>query len=353
MIEVKSVTKRFGRITAVDDISFDVRKGEILGFLGPNGAGKTTTMRILTCFIPPTEGTVSVAGHDIFKEPLQIKRKIGYLPETPPIYPEMTVIEYLNFVARIKGLSGSRRIKQVEKVFETCAITDVRDQLAGRLSKGYRQRVGLAQALVHDPEILILDEPTAGLDPKQIIETRELIKGLAGQHTIILSTHILPEVSMTCERVVIINRGRVVAEDTPEALTLRLQGTQVLSITVDGPEESVRGLIGAQSGVAKVEVEVQSGKNGARTYRIETTEGQDIRRELAARIVEQGYGLLELKQSSLSLEDIYLQLTTSEETVAEDREGETDSSEATRQGASEPPSQQTDVEQVTSPHEGT
>jgi ABC-2 type transport system ATP-binding protein len=265
----------------------------------------------------------------------------------------MTVIEYLNFVARIKGLSGSRRIKQVEKVFETCAITDVRDQLAGRLSKGYRQRVGLAQALVHDPEILILDEPTAGLDPKQIIETRELIKGLAGQHTIILSTHILPEVSMTCERVVIINRGRVVAEDTPEALTLRLQGTQVLSITVDGPEESVRGLIGAQSGVAKVEVEVQSGKNGARTYRIETTEGQDIRRELAARIVEQGYGLLELKQSSLSLEDIYLQLTTSEETVAEDREGETDSSEATRQGASEPPSQQTDVEQVTSPHEGT
>ncbi len=343
MIEVRGVTKRFGRITAVDDVSFDVRKGEILGFLGPNGAGKTTTMRILTCFIPPTEGTATVAGHDIFKEPLQIKRKIGYLPETPPLYPEMTVVDYLNFVARIKGLSGSRRREQVEKVFETCAITDVRDQLAGKLSKGYRQRVGLAQALVHDPEILILDEPTAGLDPKQIIETRELIKALAGQHTIILSTHILPEVSMTCDRVVIINKGRVVAEDTPEALTSRLQGSQILSLTVEGPEESVRRLVSSQPGV--VGVEVQSSENGVRTYRIETTEGQDIRRELAARIVEQGYGLLELKRSGLSLEDIYLQLTTSEERVAEDREGETGSSEAAKQDSGEPPSQQTDVEQ--------
>jgi ABC-2 type transport system ATP-binding protein len=316
MIEVKGVTKRFGRITAVDDVSFNVRKGEILGFLGPNGAGKTTTMRILTCFIPPSDGTASVAGHDIFKEPLAIKRKIGYLPEAPPLYPEMTVFDYLNFVARIKGLSGRQRHEQVKKVLDTCSISDVRDQLAGKLSKGYRQRVGLAQALIHDPEILILDEPTAGLDPKQIIETRELIKGLAGQHTIILSTHILPEVSMTCERVVIINQGRVVAEDTPDALTSRLQGSQVLSLTVDGPEESVRQLVGSQPGVARIQV--QSAENGAHTYRVETTEGQDIRRQLAQDIVEKGFGLLELKRSGMSLEDIYLQLTTSEEPVAED-----------------------------------
>jgi ABC-2 type transport system ATP-binding protein len=311
LIEVKGVTKRFGRITAVDDVSFEVRKGEILGFLGPNGAGKTTTMRILTCFIPPTEGTATVAGHDIFTEPLEVKRKIGYLPETPPLYPEMTVLDYLEFVARIKGLTGSRVKEQVEVVVETCAIADVRDQLAGKLSRGYRQRVGLAQALVHDPDILILDEPTAGLDPKQIIETRNLIKGLAGQHTIILSTHILPEVSMTCERVVIVNKGRVVAEDTPQALTARLQGSQILSLTAEGPAESVRSLIDSLAGTTRVDLHASD--DGTCTYHIETAQGQDIRRELARSIVEAGHGLLELKQLGMSLEDIYLQLTTSEE----------------------------------------
>jgi len=315
LITVKGVSKNFGRVKAVDNVSFEVRKGEILGFLGPNGAGKTTTMRILTCFLPPTEGTASVAGYDIFEEPLEVKRRIGYLPEIPPLYPEMTVIDYLNFVARIKGLIGPRIKDRVDKVVETCAVSDVREQLIGKLSKGYRQRVGLAQALIHDPEVLVLDEPTAGLDPKQIIETRDLIKGLAGQHTIILSTHILPEVSMTCERVVIINKGRVVAEDTPEALTSRLQGSQVLSMTVEGPEEEVYQKVNAISGVARIDT--RPADNGARTFQIETTQGQDIRRELARAVVESGFGLLELKHVGMSLEDIYLQLTTSEEHAGE------------------------------------
>ena len=328
MITVKGVSKNFGRVKAVDNVSFEVRKGEILGFLGPNGAGKTTTMRILTCFLPPTEGTASVAGHDIFKEPLEVKRRIGYLPEIPPLYPEMTVIDYLNFVARIKGLVGPRIAQRVDEVVGTCAVSEVREQLIGKLSKGYRQRVGLAQALVHDPEVLILDEPTAGLDPKQIIETRELIKELAGQHTIILSTHILPEVSMTCERVVIINKGRVVAEDTPDALTSRLQGSRLLSITVEGPEEAVYQKVSAISGVARIDI--HAADNGARTFQIETTQGQDIRRELARTVVDGGFGLLELKQAGMSLEDIYLQLTTSEEMEDEveqpsDADGQKDS----------------------------
>ena len=312
MIEVNGITKRFGRTTAVDDVSFRVRKGEILGFLGPNGAGKTTTLRILTCFIPATEGSASVAGFDCFKEPIDVKKRIGYLPETPPLYPEMTVADYLEFVARIKGIEANRRRDRVESAIAKCAIADVRDQQNGRLSKGYRQRVGLAQALVHDPEVLVLDEPTAGLDPRQIIETRELIKGLAGEHTIILSTHILPEVSMTCERVVIINRGRVVAEDTPDGLTARMRGAEILSLTVDGPEDDVRNTVSSLSGV--LQVQAKSTSNGVHTFEVETASGQDIRRELARSIVQGGFGLLELKQMGVSLEDVYLQLTTREET---------------------------------------
>jgi len=311
LIEVKGVTKKFGRVTAVDNVSFEVRRGEIVGFLGPNGAGKSTTMRILSCFMPPTEGTAEVAGHDILRNPLAIKRMIGYLPESPPLYPEMTVLDYLTFVSRIKGLSGALIPDRLDAVIETCVLKDVLDQLTGKLSRGYRQRVGLAQALIHDPDILILDEPTAGLDPKQIIETRKLIKALAGQHTIILSTHILPEVSMTCERVIIINRGRIVAEDTPQELTARLQGSQILSMTVDGPREAVRRLVSSLSGVVKVEV--QSADNDVHTYQIETARGRDIRRELARSIIQDGHGLLELKQEGMSLEDIYLQLTTTEE----------------------------------------
>jgi ABC-2 type transport system ATP-binding protein len=310
LIEVKNVSKKFGRTTAVDQVSFEVKKGEIVGFLGPNGAGKTTTMRILTCFLPPTDGTAIVAGYDIHKDPLEVKRRIGYLPESPPLYPEMAVADYLDFVARIKGLRGPRRRERIDAVIERCAIGNVRRVLNGRLSKGYRQRVGLAQALVHDPELLILDEPTAGLDPAQIIETRGLIKSLAGEHTIILSTHILPEVSMTCQRVVIIKQGRVVAEDTPQNLTARLKGSEILVLTVEGPEEKARETAMGLPGV--VRVRTRSSADGAHTFEIEKTHGQDIRASLARRVVEAGLGLLELKQEGMSLEDIFLQLTTEE-----------------------------------------
>ncbi len=310
MIEVKGITKKFGRTTAVDQVSFEVKKGEIVGFLGPNGAGKTTTMRILTCFLPPTDGTALVAGYDIHKNPLEVKRRIGYLPESPPLYPEMTVADYLDFVARIKGLTGERRRERIDSVIARCAITDVRKVMTGRLSKGYRQRVGLAQALVHDPELLILDEPTAGLDPAQIIETRELIKSLAGQHTIILSTHILPEVSMTCQRVVIIKQGRIVAEDTPQNLTARLKGSDILVLTVEGSQDEARETVSAVAGVVRVRTRRSS--NGSFTFEIEKTPGRDIRSSLARAIVEAGLGLLELKQEGMSLEDIFLQLTTEE-----------------------------------------
>jgi ABC-2 type transport system ATP-binding protein len=313
LIEVKGVTKRFGRLTAVDNVSFEVRKGEILGFLGPNGAGKTTTMRIITCFLPPNEGSASVAGFDVFREPLEVKKRIGYLPELPPLYPEMTVVDYLHFVARIKGVDRAKRREQVASVVEKCALTEVRDKQTGRLSKGYRQRVGLAQALVHDPEVLILDEPTAGLDPRQIIETRELIKGLGGDHTIILSTHILPEVSMTCERVVIINGGRVVAEDTPEGLKARMRRSEILSVTVGGAADKVLDTLGALTGV--VRIQDQGSDDGAHTFQVETAKGQDIRRELARSIVQEGHALLELKQVEISLEDIYLELTTTKPEV--------------------------------------
>src|SRR5438309_3763516 len=240
MIKVEGLTKRYARTVAVDNISFEVEKGGIVGFLGPNGAGKTTTMRVLTCFLPPTSGSASVAGFDVLVQPLEVKKRIGYLPESPPLYPEMEVHEYLTFVGRLKGISGSDVAKRVDEVSERCAVADVRTKLIGKLSKGYRQRVGLAQAIIHNPEVLILDEPTSGLDPKQIIETRQLIRSLAGDHTIILSTHILPEVAMTCQRVVIINQGRVVAVDTPEGLTTRLsQGAERVALQVRGPQSDV------------------------------------------------------------------------------------------------------------------
>src|SRR5579883_2992225 len=221
MITVQQLTKKYARNTAVDHISFSVQKGQIVGFLGPNGAGKTTTMRILTGFLPPTSGTASIAGFDVLEQPLEVKRRIGYLPENPPLYNDMTTREYVAFVGRLKGLRSAELKKRLDFVIERCAIGNIRDKQLGKISKGYRQRVGLAQAIIHNPEVLILDEPTAGLDPHQIIETRDLIKGLAarGDHTIILSTHILPEVEQTCERVIIIAKGKLVAMDTVANLT--------------------------------------------------------------------------------------------------------------------------------------
>jgi ABC-2 type transport system ATP-binding protein len=310
MIEVEGLTKRYGRQTAVDGISFKVQKGEILGFLGPNGAGKTTTMRILTCFLPPTSGTARVAGYDVFDDPLQVKKRVGYLPETPPLYPDMEVETFLDFVAKIKGVVARDRKGKIGDAIEKCRIGDVRGKLIGKLSKGYRQRVGIAQAILHNPDVLILDEPTSGLDPKQIIETRELIKGLGGDHTIILSTHILPEVSMTCGRVVIINNGRVVAEDTPDNLTHRLKGAGALRLEVRAAAGPVFDLIRTIPGVLNIRQRDAGGD--ATAYEIEAEAGKDIRAELARAVVQKGFDLVGLSQVGMSLEEIFLHLTTTD-----------------------------------------
>ena len=317
MIGVENLSKRYGPTLAVSGVSFSVEKGEVLGFLGPNGAGKTTTMRVITGFFPPTEGKVRVAGYDVVDEPLEAKRRTGYLPETPPLYPDMTVVEYLAFVARIKGVSRRDIKTRLDEIIERCAVTDVRNRQTGKLSKGYRQRVGLAQALIHNPEVLVLDEPTAGLDPKQIIETRELIKGLAGQHTVILSTHILPEVSKTCQRVVVINAGQIVAVGTPDELTRRLQGFETVLITVEGPAAAIIEKFQRVGGVTWVEPRES---HGARvTLEVHSEKDKDVRAELARATVESGWKLYELKTSGLSLEEIFLKLTTkdlSEEAAA-------------------------------------
>jgi len=310
MIEVESLTKRYGRTTAVDGVSFRVERGEILGFLGPNGAGKTTTMRILTCYLPPTEGTARVAGYDVFSQPMEVKRRVGYLPETPPLYPDMSVRDYLDFCSRIKGVPAKERKTRVGDAIEKCRVGDVRDKLIAKLSKGYRQRVGLAQAILHNPDVLILDEPTAGLDPKQIIETRELIRSLAGSHTVILSTHILPEVSMTCGRVVIINKGRVVAEDTPDNLTRRLKGAGTIRVEARGDAASVLEVVAAVPGV--LAAHPRGGHDGAVIVDVEAEAGRDVRAELAWAVVTKGHALLGLQQMGMSLEEIFLHLTTTD-----------------------------------------
>ncbi|PYV15397.1 MAG: MFS transporter [Acidobacteria bacterium] len=308
MIQVEHLTKRYGPTVAVSDVSFEVQKGEVLGFLGPNGAGKTTTMRVITGYLPPTEGKVSVAGFDVLESPIEAKRRTGYLPENPPVYPDMTVSEYLGFVARIKAVPRAEVKKRVEEVSEKCAVTDVRGRQIGKLSKGYRQRVGLAQALIHNPEVLVLDEPTAGLDPKQIIETRELIKNLAGQHTVVLSTHILPEVSKTCQRVVVINRGQVVAVGTPDDLTHHLQGYETVVVTAEGPAAEMIDKLQRVEGVNLVEPRDAAGER--LTIELHAERGKDVRPEVARAVVEAGWKLYEIKTTGLSLEEIFLQLTT-------------------------------------------
>ncbi len=323
MIEVQHITKHYGRTTAVDDVSFRVERGEILGFLGPNGAGKTTTMRILTGYMPPSEGRATVAGYDVFDHPIEAKRRTGYLPETPPLYPDMTVREYLDFVGKIKGVAPRDRKQRVLTVMERTRIADMADRHCGKLSKGYRQRVGLAQALIHNPEVLILDEPTAGLDPKQIIETRDLIRGLAGDHTIVLSTHILPEVAQTCQRVVIINKGHVVAVDTPDNLTARLKGAATMYVQVDAQGADAGAALAAVPGVKRVVsadqrpgVTAEPGDAVALPYpnafEVESEPDVDVRRDLARVVVSHGWGLLELRPVRMSLEDVFLQVTTEE-----------------------------------------
>ncbi|HET7219448.1 MAG TPA: ATP-binding cassette domain-containing protein [Vicinamibacterales bacterium] len=316
MIEVQHVSKRYGRVTAVDDVSFRVERGEILGFLGPNGAGKTTTMRILTGYMPASDGKALIAGYDVFTNPLEAKRRTGYLPETPPLYPDMTVREYLDFVARIKGVPAKERKTRVAGVMQRTHVADMAERHCAKLSKGYKQRVGLAQALIHNPEVLILDEPTAGLDPKQIIETRQLIRGLAGDHTIVLSTHILPEVAQTCQRVVIINKGRVAAIDTPDNLTARLTGAETMFIQIDSNGAEAGPALAAIPGVTRVLASPGGG------YEVESERGKDVRREMAKTVVNRGWGLLELRPMRMSLEEIFLQVITEESAADAARQDE-------------------------------
>jgi ABC-2 type transport system ATP-binding protein len=322
MIRVKELTKRYARTVAVDQISFEVAKGQIVGFLGPNGAGKTTTMRMLTCFLPPSAGSANVAGFDVLEQPLEVKKRIGYLPETPPIYPEMETVEYLKFVGKLKGLSGPDLQKRVDYVSERCSISDVKNKLLGKLSKGYRQRVGLAQAIIHNPDVLILDEPTAGLDPKQINETRDLIKDLAGEHTIILSTHILPEVEQTCEQVIIINKGKLVATDSVRNLQARARGAESVLIEVAGRDGNLEAPIVQHkleqvTGVSRVVCKQQVDSRAV--FEVESQKGSLVRGDLARVVVQAGWDLNELRSAAMSLEEIFLQLTGSE-TQAPDNE---------------------------------
>ena len=315
MIKVEGLTKRYARTVAVDNISFEVEKGQIVGFLGPNGAGKTTTMRVLTCFLPPTAGTASVAGFDVQEHPIEVKRRIGYLPESPPVYPEMEVTEYLEFTGKLKGIPSADIKKRVDEVLGRCAIGDVRDKLIGKLSKGYRQRVGLAQAIIHNPYVLILDEPTSGLDPKQIIEIRELLKSLAGNHTIILSTHILSEVEHSCERVIIISQGKLVAIDSVANLTNRLRGSESVALEVEAAAGSpnpsdVQVRLEQVAGVRSVVM--KDSKDGRLTFEVESLQGRQIRADLARSVVNAGWNLSELRPVGLSLEDVFLQLTAAE-----------------------------------------
>jgi ABC-2 type transport system ATP-binding protein len=314
MIEVQHLTKRYGPVTAVDDLSFRVETGEILGFLGPNGAGKTTTMRIITGYMPATEGAVAVAGYDVFEQPIEAKRRTGYLPETPPLYPDMRVREYLTFVAKIKGIPRREVASRVDASMARTRVADMADRHCGKLSKGYRQRVGLAQAILHNPDVLILDEPTAGLDPKQIIETRQLIRELSGSHTIVLSTHILPEVSQTCQRVVIINKGKMVVVDTPDNLTARLRGAETIYLQVAAPVADVQAGLAGLHGITRVEATPV--RDGLVDVHVDHASGRDVRRELAATVVNSGWGLLELRPLKMSLEEVFLSLTTDETAAA-------------------------------------
>lgn len=314
MIEIQNLTKTYGQIKAVNNISFTVEKGEILGFLGPNGAGKSTTMNIITGFIPSSTGTVKVCGYDIMENPKEVKRRIGYLPELPPLYFDMTVKDYLDFVSDLKMVSGKQKKSQMADIMELVKITDVRNRLIKNLSKGYKQRVGLAQALLGSPDVLILDEPTVGLDPKQIIEIRKLIKALGKQHTIILSSHILPEVSAVCERVVIINKGQIAAIDTPENLSKGFSNSGRLSVTVAGPKSSVVGQIEGIYGVKYVEPNIEKEKDVI-NYIIESDKEIDVRRPIFYAMAKAGYPIIEMRSLDMTLEDIFLQITTHEKEV--------------------------------------
>jgi ABC-2 type transport system ATP-binding protein len=315
MIRVENLTKRFGAVTAIQDVSFEVEKGQVLGFLGPNAAGKTTTMRVLSGFFPATEGRAWVAGFDVFDESMEARRCVGYLPENPPLYPEMTVSSFLRFAAVIKSVDSPMIPKRLGYVIERCGLEGYENRLIKHLSKGFKQRVGLAQALVHDPDVLILDEPTVGLDPKQIIEVRQLIKSLGGDHTVILSTHILPEVSMTCGQVIIIKDGRIAAKDTPRNLTNQLSGGDVVELDIRSNKmsltpESLGQMLEAVQGVARVTASNMA--DGHTQLTVETDGAADIRPALARTVLDSGTELFEMTQTTMTLEQVFLELTTDE-----------------------------------------
>ena len=315
MIEITNMTKRYGRIKAVDDISFTVDKGEIVGFLGPNGAGKTTTMNIITGYIPSTEGVVKVAGHDVMEEPDAVKRLIGYLPENPPLYLDLTVQEYLGFVSELKKVPRQARRGQINDAMELMGIEDHKKRLLKNLSKGYRQRVGFAQALLGEPELLILDEPTVGLDPKQIIEIRKLIASLGEKHTIILSSHILQEVSAVCERVIIINKGKIAAVDTPENLSRGMGHATRLSVTVHGAQDEVVSAITELGGVQNVE-KIGEREQDVATYLVESDRETDVRKPLFFAMANIGCPITDLRSMDMTLEEIFLELVTEDKSHA-------------------------------------
>jgi ABC-2 type transport system ATP-binding protein len=315
MIEVQNLTKRYGPVTAIRDVSFAVAPGEIVGFLGPNGAGKSTTMRILACFIPASGGSARVAGYDVFRESLEVRKRIGYLPESVPLYNEMRVAPYLDFVAEVKGVARSARKRRVADVMDRCLISDVQNRLIRNLSKGYRQRVGLAQAIVSDPHVLILDEPTIGLDPRQIAEIRSLIKSLTGEHTVILSTHILPEVSMVCGAVVIINRGAIVAQGPIDRLVEQFFPTSRVQVEVAGPRGAILDGMRGISGVVRVEDSATLG-DGVGRYVVESARGRDVRGEIFQLAAQQKWSLLELRQVGMTLEEVFMRIVAGEESEA-------------------------------------
>ena len=313
MIEARGLTKYYGDFPAIEDVSFTAEPGEVIGFLGPNGAGKTTTMRIITGFTPPTAGTAIVAGHDVQEEPLAARAAIGYLPETVPLYTDMTVREYLHYMGELRGMRKARIRSRVDDVFGLCRLEEYTDSLISKLSKGYRQRVGIAQAILHEPPVLVLDEPTIGIDPRQVVETRQIIRGLGGDHTVILSTHILPEVSMVCDRILIIHEGRIVVMDTAEQLSARLGGVSRVVMDVRGPRDQIQKALAQVEGVVEVSL---SDAGGRQQFVIECSANRgDLRVELAKQVAENGWGLVEMRAMGLSLEEIFLRLTTEDEEI--------------------------------------
>ena len=312
MIELDKITKNYGNFPAITDISFKVEKGEILGFLGPNGAGKSTTMKIITGFLPPTSGRVAVAGYDLVTDSLEARRHIGYLPENVPLYTDMTIEDYLGFMGKIRGMSRDYIRKRTSDVIGICHLEDYKSTLIGKLSKGFRQRLGIAQSILHEPDVLVLDEPTIGIDPVQVVETRRLIKDLAGEHTVIISTHILPEVSMICERVIIIHEGQIVAMDKPENLSARLSGTEHVELDVKGPQKDVSRALSAVDGVNEVAMTVSLGR-GLFSYVVTANPGTELRGQIASTVVGGGWDLMRLQSIGMSLEEIFLRLTTTEE----------------------------------------